>query len=125
MPDRARANRGESRRCDAAPRLLSAPGMSPADGPPAMPTQPAASLDDERRPALGTGRSSFERRHASPRDEDLAVAATIPIDGDSLATKLVRELVRSFHLGRRGLAPEVDRLADGSVDIALEGGLHA
>src|SRR2546423_13860966 len=99
--------------------------MSPADGPTAVPAQPAANLNDEQRAALRAARARLG--HAGPRagDEHLALSAAVPVDGDSLATQLVRELVRSFHVGRARVASEVDGLADRGVDVALKRGLHA
>src|SRR4051812_5649490 len=98
--------------------LAVAAGMLPADGPTTVPAQPAAQLDDEHRAALGAARCGIGRDGARAGDEHLTFAATIPIDGNSLATQLVRELVRSFHISRAGVAPEVDRLADRRVDVA-------
>src|SRR5258705_9682300 len=88
----------------------------PADRPPAVPAQPAAALHDKHRAALGALRRSRQPRAAVTRDEDLAIAAAVPVHGDSLATQLVRELVRTFDVGRGGVSTEIDRLADRGVN---------
>src|SRR4051794_1098750 len=97
---------------------------SPANRPAAVPAQPARALHDEDVAALGAARGRLRPRAPCTRDEHLALAAAVPVDGDSLATKLVRELVRSFHVDRGGAAREVDRLTHGGVDVTLKRGLH-
>src|ERR1043165_7076510 len=99
--------------------------MSTADRPAAMAAQPTTTLDNERGAALGAARSCSGDRAARTGDQHLTLAAAVPIHGDPLATQLVRELIRGFHLERGGLAPQVDGLADGGVDVALKRGLHA
>src|SRR5947208_16955279 len=99
--------------------------MSPADGPSAVPAQPAAHLNDEQRAALRAARAGLGLPDPRTGDEHLALAATVPVHGDSLATQLVRELVRSFHVGRGRVAAEVDGFADRGVDVTLKRGLHA
>src|SRR3954470_22219056 len=92
--------------------------------PATVPAQPAATLHDEHGAALGAVQLRSRSRAPCTGDEHLALAAAVPVDGDSLATKLVRELVRSFHVERSGGAREVDRLADGGVNVPLKRGLH-
>src|SRR5262245_9171776 len=99
--------------------------MSTADRPAAMPTQTTTTLNHERGAALGAARGRSDDGAARARDQYLALAAAVPIHGDSLATELVRELVRSFHLDGGGVAAQVDGLADRGVNVALKGGLHA
>ena len=89
-----------------------------------MPAQPTTTLHDQEGAALGAARRSRDRRAARAGDQDLAGAAAVPIHGDPLATQLVRECVRSFDVGSRRVAAQVDGLADGGVDVALEGSLH-
>src|ERR1700733_7185697 len=96
-----------------------------ADRPAALPAQSTTALHDERGAALGTAGSRRRSSAAHAGNEDLAVAAAVPVDGDSLATQLVRELVRGFDVDRRGPAMQVDRLADGSVRTTLPDRLHA
>src|SRR5437868_13031321 len=100
-------------------------GHSSAERPTAVPAQPAAALHDEHGGALGTVQLRDRHRDPCTRDQYLALAAAVPVDGDSLATQLVRELVRSFHVERARAPREVDGLADGSVDVPLKRGLHA
>src|SRR5690606_6537096 len=97
---------------------------SAADRPAAVPAQSTVRLHDKHRATLRAARRGAHHRPACTRDQHLALAAAIPVDGDSLATKLVRELVRSFDVSRGRLAPQVDRLADRGVHVALEGRLH-
>src|SRR5690242_16359780 len=99
--------------------------MSTADRPAAVPAQPTATLDHQDRSTLGAARRDSGRRAARPGDEHLALAAAVPVYRDSLATQLVRELVRSFDVDGGRIAPEVDRLADRGMDVALKRGLHA
>src|SRR5262245_65544645 len=99
--------------------------MSTADRPTAMPAQPAMSLNDEHGAALGAAGSRLHDRRACTGDEHLALAAAVPVHGDSLATQLVRELVRSFHVERGRVVPQVDGLGDRGVNVTLKGGLHA
>src|SRR6187551_1929611 len=81
-----------------------------ADRPAAVPAESAVRLDDKHRATLRAARRRAHHRPACTGDEHLALAAAVPVDGNSLATQLVRELVRSFDVGGGGLAPEVDRL---------------
>src|SRR3569623_1965503 len=96
----------------------------PADGPTAVPAQPTVRLHDQHRATLRAARRGVHHRPARSGDQHLALAAAVPIHGDSLATQLVRELIRSFHVGSARVAPEVDRLADGGVHVPLKRGLH-
>src|SRR5262249_33452275 len=96
-----------------------------ANRPAAVAAQSTRALDDKHRAALRAARRGRDDRAARARDEDLPLATAVPIHGDSLATQLVRELVRSFHVGGGGAAPEVARLRGGGVHPALEDRLHA
>ena len=59
-----------------------------------MPAQTTPTLNHQPGAALGAARRCGEHVAGGAGNEHLALAATIPIDGDSLATQLVRELVR-------------------------------
>src|SRR5688572_14966790 len=98
---------------------------STAYRPPAVPAQPAGTLHDEHGGALGTGGCRVDGGMPGTGDQHLPLAACIPIDGDSLATKLVRELVRSFHIRRGRVLGQVDGLADRRMHAPLKHGLHA
>src|SRR5690349_8708425 len=63
---------------------------SAADRPAAMSAETAMRLDHKHRSALRAARRGIHHRPACTRDEYLALAAAVPVDGDSLATKLVR-----------------------------------
>src|SRR5690349_20022522 len=93
---------------------------SAADRPAAMSAETAMRLDHKHRSALRAARRGIHHRPACTRDEYLALAAAVPVNSDSVATKLVRDLVRSFDISGGRLAPQVDRLADGSVDMPLK-----
>src|SRR5687768_7038481 len=97
---------------------------SPANRPAAMAAEPARALHDEDRSALGTRRRRSDDRAAGPGDQHLALATPVAIDGDPLAAKLVRELVRSFDIRRGGRLRQVDGLADRRVHATLKHGLH-
>src|ERR1043165_9309960 len=98
--------------------------MSTTDRPAAVPGQPTTMLHHERGAALWTAGCSGDDSAACARDEDLAVAAAVAVDRDAFATELVGELIGALDVLWSGVAPEVDGLADGGVDVALEGGLH-
>src|SRR5688500_9699605 len=97
----------------------------PANRPAAVAAQTTTALDDERRAALGTTGDGRGSGGARAGNEDLSFATAVPVDGNSLAAELVRELVRSFHISRCGTAGEVDRFADRGVNVALKRGLHS
>src|SRR5262245_25095605 len=97
----------------------------PADRPTAVPAQAAVRLDDKHRATLRAARRGAHHRAACSRDQYLALAAAVPVDGDSLATELVSELVRSFDVSGARVSSEIDGLADRSVDVPLKRGLHA
>src|SRR5262249_36585653 len=93
----ARATALNHTRHPSACRLLCRSAMSTTDRPAAMPAQPTPTLNHQPGAALGAARRCLEHRADGAGNEHLALAATIPIDGDPLATQLVRELVRGFH----------------------------
>src|SRR5688572_3630633 len=96
-------------RLDDKSRRLDDKHRSAADRPAAVATEPALRLDDKHRSTLRAARRGAHHRPAAPGDQHLALAAAVPVDGDSLATQLVRELVRSFHVGSAGVPAQVDR----------------
>ena len=104
--------------------MLSVRAMSTTDRPAAVPAQSTTVLDHQRGAALGAARGGSSDGAARAGDEDLAVAAAVAIDRDAFATELVGELIGALDVVWCGVAPEVDGLADGGVDVALEGGLH-
>src|ERR1051325_3943294 len=98
--------------------------MSTTDRPAAVPAQPTTMWYHERGAAFWPAGCSGADSAACARDEDLAVAAAVAVDRDAFATELVGELIGALDVLWSGVAPEVDGLADGGVDVALEGGLH-
>src|SRR5262245_25214098 len=105
-------------------RLLSVRAMSTTDRPAAVPAQSTTVLDHQRGAALGTAGGGGSDGAARAGYEDLAIATAVAVDRDAFATELVGELIGALDVLWRGVAPEVDGLADGGVDVALEGGLH-
>ena len=89
-----------------------------------MPAQATVGLNDERRAALRARGRSGVGDAAGTGDEHLSFAATVPVHGDSLATKLVRELIRSFDVERDSPDGFDGRLAwfarDGGWDFISE-----
>src|ERR1041384_391 len=99
--------------------------MSTTDRPAAVPAQPTTMLHHERGAALWTAGCSGDDSAACARDEGLAFAAAVAVDGDAFATELVGELIGALDVLWSGVAPEVDGLADRGVDVALDGGRAA